>query len=483
MVPWRRLPSGLSGAGKPRVGPRCVSITLVLPDPITNDLIGRATSPDESAGVLLARRHRTAHGDTRLLGRALYWAPPQAYLHRSPTAMSITPEGYVRALGLAERDSAIAIWVHTHPLGNPLPSKRDKIVDSDIADVFRLRSGSDYYGTLIAAPSASCLDLTGTLEEDGMQAEPIDRFWLVGDRWRLQRAFDAKPNHATITMFDRNVRALSKAVQQTIGMLKIAVVGAGGTGSAVAEQLVRLGARELVILDADTLSESNVTRVYGSTIEHVGRPKVTVLREYLKRIAPDLRCKTIYGFCTQESVARELTSVDLIFGCTDDNAGRLVLSRLSTYYLIPVIDIGILLSSHPDGELIGIDGRVTILSPGNACLLCRQRVDTTRAAAEMKTPQERIRLADEGYAPALEGVEPSVVPYTTMVASTALTEMLERLVGYGHAQRPSEVLLRIHDREISTNIVQPNPRHYCASSQNKWGAGDTVPFIEQTWAE
>ena len=397
--------------------------------------------------------------------------------------MSITPEGYIRALALAEHDGSVPIWVHTHPGGVPLPSERDRVVDSAIADVFRLRSGSECYGTVIAAPNgSSSLHLTGTLQEEGRGIEPIDRFWSVGNRWRLQPAFDQELDRVDLAMFDRSVRAFGSAVQQAIGMLKIAIVGAGGTGSAIAEQIVRLGARDLLLVDADTLSASNVTRVYGSTPAQVDEPKVMVLSQHLHTIAPDLRCRAINGMCTSEPVARELAGVDLIFGCTDDNAGRLVLSRLSTYYLVPVIDVGVLLSSDEDDQLTGIDGRVTILAPGNACLLCRNRIDTSRAAAEMKTPQERRRLADEGYAPALGGVEPAVITFTNLVAAAAVNELLERLIGYGHPTRPTEVLLRIHDRETSTNVVAPNPRHYCHQGQNKWGAGDTTPFLEQIWA-
>lgn len=460
-----------------------MSVTLVLPGPIIDDLTRTAALPDETAGVLLARRHRSANGDTRLLGRALLWAPPTAYRSRSPSEMSITPEGYVNALARAERDGSVPIWVHTHPRGAPVPSERDRVVDRAIADVFRLRSGSECYGTVIAAPNGSSLDLTGTLHEEGLRPESIDRFWSVGNRWRLQPAFDREAQGVDLALFDRSVRAFGDAVQRTIGMLKFAIVGAGGTGSAIAEQIVRLGARDLLLVDADTLSVSNVTRVYGSTPEQVDGPKVTVLRSHLQAIAPDIRCRTINGTCTSEPVARELAGVDLIFGCTDDNAGRLVLSRLSTYYLVPVIDVGVLLSSDKGGELIGIDGRVTILSPGNACLLCRNRIDTSRAAAEMRTPQERQRLADEGYAPALGGVEPAVITFTTMVAAAAVNELLERLVGYGHPTRPTEVLLRIHDRETSTNVVAPNPRHYCHVRRNKWGVGDTTPFLEQTWSD
>ncbi len=184
---------------------------------------------------------------------------------------------------------------------------------------------------------------------------------------------------------------------------------------------------------------------------------------------------------TLESAARCLIGCDVVFGCTDDNAGRLVLSRLATYLLTPVIDCGVLLSSNAAGQLTGIDGRVTILSPGQACLVCRGRIDLARAGAELLTPDERVRREDEGYAPALTRTEPAVVAFTTLVGATAVSELLERLTGYGPEPRPSEILLRCHEREISTNIALPQEGHYCHPSSLKLGLGMTEPFLEQTW--
>lgn len=396
--------------------------------------------------------------------------------------MLIGSEGYVGALGAAETDRAIPIWFHTHPGDGavPIPSKYDRQVDRDISDLFQLRSGSGFYATLIASPQGDGFIFTGEITPEGGQAVPIDRVWSVGERWRLLQNY-THDTTAPATIFDRNVRAFGPDIQHVLGDLRVAIVGAGGTGSAVAEQLVRLGVRHLLLVDSDTLSASNVTRVFGSTPREVGKPKVDVLRAHLMRIAPNLICSTIQGMVTMQSVAQALRSPDIVFGCTDDNAGRLVLSRLATFLLTPVIDVGVLLSSDSAGVLTGIDGRVTTLTPGAACLVCRNRVDMARAAAEMRTPEERQRLADEGYAPALGQVEPAVVAFTTAVAAAAVNELLDRLIGYGPPESPNETLLRLHEREMSTNSAAPRPRHYCDMAQGKWGAGDEEPFLGQLW--
>ena len=458
--------------------------TLVLTKQVADELDATARRPEESAGVLLVSVVAEPSGGIRFLARAMRWVGEEAYLRRGGDHMSIASEGYVPFLAEAERMGATPIWVHTHPGldSRPVASQHDDEVDRQIADLFRLRSGSRYYVTLIVSPRPSGLAFTGAVHDEASDTTVISRLWEVGERFRLTRAFDA-PAAEIGPAFDRNVRAFGGAVQQALGDLRVGLVGCGGTGSAVAEQLVRLGVRQFVLIDPDELSESNVTRVYGSDPSEVGTQKVMVTAENLRRIAPGVSCETAASMVTKASAAKRLCGCDVIFGCTDDNAGRLVLSRLATYLLTPVIDCGVLISSDAEGVLTGIHGRVTTLVPGQACLVCRGRIDLARAGTELLTPDERRRREDEGYAPALGRNEPAVVTFTTMVAATAVSEVLERMIGYGPEPRPSEVLLRLHDREISTNLQAPRPRHYCDPAAGKLGLGITTPFLEQTWPE
>ena len=126
-------------------------------------------------------------------------------------------------------------------------------------------------------------------------------------------------------------------------------------------------------------------------------------------------------------------------------------------------------------------GVLLSLAPGAACLVCRNRIDLQRAAAEMLPLDEHERLVAEGYAPALPGIEPAVVAFTTQVAAAAVAELLERLIHYGSEPVPTEVLLRSHDREMSTNTQDPRDGHYCHPGSGKLGYGVVEPFLEQTW--
>jgi molybdopterin/thiamine biosynthesis adenylyltransferase len=457
--------------------------TLVLAEREAAQIAHVARAREETGGVLLATPMRESEGRVRLLARELLLVPEAFYRERESDRMSIASEGYVPALAIAERLGAVPIWFHTHPgVGSsPLPSAKDVIVNGELAPLFRLRANSRYYGSLIVSPTAATLAFSGTLETEE-KVTPLRHLWCIGEDWRLLRAADGGGSELSAA-YDRNIRALGSGVQAALGELFVAIIGCGGTGSSVAEQLVRLGVRHLLLVDPDDLSSTNVTRVYGSTPSDVGTPKAHVLRSHLERIAPDLRCEALVSRITVEVTARRLVGPDLIFGCTDDNAGRLVLSRAANYLLTPVIDVGVLLSSDDAGRLVGIDGRVTILRPGVACLVCRERIDLTRAAIEQLAAEEQQRLRAEGYAPALPGVEPAVVAFTTAVAAAAVGELLERLVGYGPRPRPGEILLRLHEREISTNHAEPNAGHYCDVAAGKLGDGAVQPFLEQTWAD
>ncbi|MFI1163316.1 ThiF family adenylyltransferase [Streptomyces sp. NPDC020801] len=459
------------------------AVTLVLTQELADQLSAGAAQHSESAAVLIAGVAREGQR-LRLLGRELHWVQDRHYAQRTFTGMTIVSGGYVPALRRAEELGAVAVWVHTHPGGDPTPSRRDAGVDAALAPLFMVRTGQNLYASVVVSPAAAgeagTIRFSGTVLDGAGEPWRIERLWIVGPRFRAVTAADAAEPPVD-EVFDRQVRALGPALQAQLALLRIGLVGAGGTGSAVGEQLARLGVGQLLVVDPDHLSASNLTRVHGAGIGDVGRPKAEIVAGHAVAIGLGTEVEPVVGSVVQEGVAARLRGCDLVFGCTDDHAGRMVLSRLSSYYLLPVIDCGVLISSDA-GVLAGIDARISVLSPGYSCLLCRDRVDPQRAALEQMEPDERRSRAAEGYAPELPGVEPAVVAYTTLVAALAVNEMLERLVGYGVTPPPNEILARIHDRELSTHNRPSRPGHYCADGAAVRGCGDRTPLLETTWA-
>jgi proteasome lid subunit RPN8/RPN11 len=92
-----------------------MTITVVLPQHIRDEIDAAARLHLETAGVLLASVVVTDEKDIRLLARKMQWVPESSYIRRGGDHLSIASEGYVPFLAEAEALGAVAIWVHTHP--------------------------------------------------------------------------------------------------------------------------------------------------------------------------------------------------------------------------------------------------------------------------------------------------------------------------------------------------------------------------------
>lgn len=454
--------------------------TLVLREDQRAEIDAATCRNVETGAVLLCRPH-VFGSHARFVVEEIRWVPEHAYVERVSDKMRISSGGFVPMLGEAEERGLIAGWFHTHPTSpRPIrPSDLDRAVDSELGPLFRLRTGGDAYLSVIGTTRNRSLAIIGTMTSESGETSEMGAVVTLGESLQLTLRDESVGTEVTSDLYSRQVAAFGGPIQRSLGALQIGVVGCGGTGSAVAEQLIRLGVKSVVLVDPDNLDLSNVTRVYGSTAADVGRPKAEVLRQHLLRIAPDAQVAAVNDTITRRRPAELLTTCDVLFGCTDDNAGRIILSRLAAYARQLVIDMGVLITSRDDGTVDGINGRVTVMRPGQACLICRGRVDLQRAAAEQLPEAERTRLAGEGYAPALGGIQPAVVAYTSMVAATAVAELLEHLIGYGPTPRPSEILIRAHDREISTNSASPLPGHFCDPGISR----DESMFLGKAWVE
>src|SRR5207302_7740813 len=96
-------------------------------------------------------------------------------------------------------------------------------------------------------------------------------------------------------------------------------------------------------------------------------------------------------------------------------------------------------------------------------------------------PQAVDGLRLEGYIPELEESAPSVIAFTTAVASTAVIEFIQRLTGFMGANRTATEILHLFDQtRIRTNSRPSDPDCIC-SNPEKIGRGDSEPFLDSTW--
>ena len=240
--------------------------------------------------------------------------------------------------------------------------------------------------------------------------------------------------------------AFGEAGQALINATKVGIVGVGGTGSPTAEQLIRLGVQDLVLIDKDRFEESNLTRVYGTFAGDVPRKgrgrqdpyKVDVVAAHLKRINPKATIYPLAEDVVKHKTASALLDRDLIFLCTDNHWSRSIVNEIAYQYFIPTINMGVRIDA-PKKKITGAAGVVDVLRPDLPCLWCSQSLNADRIAAEGLPPAERRQRLREGYAENVGTATPSVISLTTTASSLSVTAFLQLLTGfmgeYGEIQR------------------------------------------------
>jgi molybdopterin/thiamine biosynthesis adenylyltransferase len=222
--------------------------------------------------------------------------------------------------------------------------------------------------------------------------------------------------------FDRQARLFGAEGQAILADLHVAVVGAGGGGSIIVEQLAHLGVGRLTIIDYDVVRDINLSRIVGATSADAARneKKVVVLQRLVERIDPTIRCDAVPGDISDEAVVATLLNCDFVFLATDTTTSRLVLNAVVHRFLVPAVQIGAKVETSPSGDA-EVYVAVRPVLPHRGCLHCASLIDPIRLREEGRTEEERVA---QNYLDIPEVVDPSVISLNGIAASHAVTTML-----------------------------------------------------------
>ena len=134
----------------------------------------------------------------------------------------------------------------------------------------------------------------------------------------------------------RNIGPITFEEQETIRTSRVAVLGVGGLGGPLAENLVRAGCQNLVICDFDVFDESNLNRQI-CTIEDIGKRKIDVVAEFLRKIDPEVSVRKFFKI-TQQNINAVLEGVKVVALTLDDPATSIFIAREARKRGIPMIE-------------------------------------------------------------------------------------------------------------------------------------------------
>ncbi len=395
-----------------------------------------ADLPRESGAFALAGISTRSDGVDILVRRPLA-VPKDLFTVQHEYRLEVAAQAINGLIALCERNKLGAIICHSHPSDIPY-SPSDDHGERRIVDTLRRFIPSN-------APTASLLFYPGGVRgrvwlPRSARPLPLTEICIIGRAFRRLR-FTKSPRLQPIDslIFDRQVLAFGEEGQRLIHAAKVGIVGVGGTGSPTAEQLVRLGVRDMLLIDPDEFAPSNLTRVYGtfasdlpSPRSHAKRPpalKVNLVATHLQRISPEATLRALPQNIVFREAAKALLDRDIIFLCTDNQWSRAVVNQVAYQYLIPTINLGVRIDAD-QGAIQGAVGIVDMLRPDLPCLWCRQSLQANRITAESMPQAQRVALQREGYVEGVDTPAPAVISATTTVSGLGATLFLQLLTDF-----------------------------------------------------
>ena len=139
---------------------------------------------------------------------------------------------------------------------------------------------------------------------------------------------------------------------------RVAVVGCGGLGGFLVEELARVGVGRLTVIDPDVFDESNLNRQTLATLDSLGRSKVEMAAERIARINPAVTVIPVKAFLTEENGEELLEGMEVVVDALDSISARRELGYVCKRMHLPLIH----------GAVAGWYGQLAVQQPGENLL-------------------------------------------------------------------------------------------------------------------
>lgn len=430
---------------------------------------------DEHAAFLYAGVHRSAAGSRLLVRRVVPVADDDFGPSARGAYRAISAKAIARSARKCDDEGLCLLWAHSHPRAGERVGFSTDDLESHVRmhpHLIDMTHGRPVAGLVFGENSAA-----GEVWTADAAPSRMDSVRVVGANIRdltpepRRQAVDAERFARQALLFGRDGQALLRR-------LTVAVAGAGGGGSLIVQSLAHLGVGRIIVIDFDTVSESNLSRLVGAVAADVdaGTLKTDIMERMVRGIDPEITIDGIYGDITYTRDAKRLADADFAFLATDTTFARYAFNAVTHQYLVPGIQVGskVGVDDHGSIDLIHIMERPVTLS--DACLDCSGAISHEQLRLEQLSDQER---AAQNYIGGQSGEpveDPSVITLNSISTAWATTDFLFMFMGLleqgtdlGHrAWFPQERAARKRrsDRKPGCRWCDPDAR-YAA-----FGAGD-----------
>src|SRR6202790_2918469 len=265
-------------------------------------------------------------------------------------------------------------------------------------------------------------------------------------------------NRESTDRYDRQIALFGAEGQAKLKEALVAVVGLGGLGSHVCQQLAYLGVRQFTVVDDDDVEDTNLNRLIGASPDDIGGPKTAVAERVITQIQPDAIVQIVGQKLPHTEIDSALDSAHYVLGCLDSDYPRMLLNDLASALHIPYIDS----ASGTGLETYGC--RIVVAGSSRGCLHCLNLLDQTEIRRAQMGPAELEVEAQIYGVPVgeLRRSGPSVVPVNGVVSSLAVTEFMVMATGLREPKK--HLVYRGDSGTVNSSIDGPDPDcFYCTA--------------------
>lgn len=219
--------------------------------------------------------------------------------------------------------------------------------------------------------------------------------------------------------YQRNRQTISQQEQKKLFHSQVAVIGCGGLGCYIVEELARLGVGRIVVIDPDTFEEHNLNRQLYSSPWRLGDIKVSAAMRRVSDINPAVTLIPVQKAFSAEHGKEMLSGSNVAVDALDSIAVRLELADTCNLLDIPMVH----------GAIAGWFGHVTTQFPGDDTL--QKIYGSAKSAKGIESS-----LGNPSFTPAL-------------IASFEVAEVCKLLLGVGSSLRGRQLMIDLFSMEIN----------------------------------
>lgn len=376
-----------------------------------NDLRRKHSHAWERMGFLHTRLKWLDEKTVLIIANSYQVLEDEDYIRDSTVGAKIGSEAIRKAMQLMMDNQTGGFHVHLHDhKGRPVPSLVDERGIPGIIESLSHATKEQATGMLILSGDGFYDEIRIPGVKKKLKADSIS---VVG--FPIHVNFGDSGSMISSKVFTRQ-SFLGLHSQNYFDCIRVGIIGYGGGGSHVGQQLAHIGIKNITVFDDDIIEDSNLNRLVGGQWKDVINKlaKTSIAKRVIRAILPGAKI-TIVNSRWQE-VPEKLQQCDIVIGCGDTYAERQQAEAECRRYLIPYVDIGMDVYQSEHGYH-SISGQIMASVPGKPCFWC------SGFLTEEKLGQEAAKYGNTGG-------RPQVVWPNGVLASTAVGIIVELITGW-----------------------------------------------------